>query len=338
MMRNDFPVAEAKIDKRLFNRKLIRLSLPIALQNLMLSLVAAADALMLGRVAQVEMTAVSLATQIQFVQNMILFAITNAASILGAQYFGKGDRDTIRDIFNITLETAFSVSLLSFLACEFIPEQLMKIFTADEEFAISEIRASLRSYVVECITAFMTGAMNVDADWDNYLAPAVNRMLSGHGHTFMLAVGVIEILAGIGVHHPQNTLGVSPLFLYRDKKHGKVFPDFYSQELILDAKYKYATIQREDRFQLISYIHIQNARAGYLIFPGNGPTQTHYEDGQQGLLNGGGALGYITFAIPAEAFDFSDFCQQIRQSEITLQEIVTTQEQAEISMIHEELS
>ena len=54
-------------DKKTFYRNLLRLALPIALQSLMLALVAAGDALMLGRVAQDEMTAVSLATQIQFV-------------------------------------------------------------------------------------------------------------------------------------------------------------------------------------------------------------------------------------------------------------------------------
>lgn len=36
-------------------------------------------------------------------------------------------------------------------------------------------------------------------DWDKYLAPLVNNLLGGHGHEFMLAVGVIEIVAGIGV-------------------------------------------------------------------------------------------------------------------------------------------
>jgi len=36
-------------------------------------------------------------------------------------------------------------------------------------------------------------------NWDNYLAPQVNNILGGHGHTFMLVVGVIEIVAGIGV-------------------------------------------------------------------------------------------------------------------------------------------
>ena len=36
-------------------------------------------------------------------------------------------------------------------------------------------------------------------NWDMYLAPVVNRILGGHGHAFMLVVGVIEIIAGIGV-------------------------------------------------------------------------------------------------------------------------------------------
>lgn len=82
----------AQIDKGSFYRNLTRLAFPIALQSLMLAAVAAGDALMLGKVAQNEMTAVSLATQIQFVQNMFLAAITAAGAILGAQYWGKGDR------------------------------------------------------------------------------------------------------------------------------------------------------------------------------------------------------------------------------------------------------
>ena len=45
---------------RQFNRDLLHLALPIALQNLMLALVAAADALMLGGKDQNFMSAVSL--------------------------------------------------------------------------------------------------------------------------------------------------------------------------------------------------------------------------------------------------------------------------------------
>jgi hypothetical protein len=36
-------------------------------------------------------------------------------------------------------------------------------------------------------------------NWDQYLPSFVNSLIGGHGHELMLAVGVIEIVAGIGV-------------------------------------------------------------------------------------------------------------------------------------------
>lgn len=122
---------EVRINRKEFYKNLARLALPIALQSLMLASVAAGDALMLGKVAQNEMTAVSLATQIQFVQNMFLGAITMAGSILGAQYWGKGDRHTLEDIFNMMLGLCGIISVLFFLACELMPGLLMHIFTHD---------------------------------------------------------------------------------------------------------------------------------------------------------------------------------------------------------------
>jgi hypothetical protein len=36
-------------------------------------------------------------------------------------------------------------------------------------------------------------------DWDQYLAPVFASFFGGDGHAFMLIVGVVEIVAGIGV-------------------------------------------------------------------------------------------------------------------------------------------
>lgn len=119
-------------ENKAFYHKLITLSLPIALQSLMLALVAACDALMLGRVEQNEMTAVSLATQIQFVQNMFIYAVTGAGAILGAQYWGKGDRRTMEEIFCLMMRVSGIISLIFFTACELIPSLLMQIFSGDE--------------------------------------------------------------------------------------------------------------------------------------------------------------------------------------------------------------
>ena len=123
---------EPVIDNKDFYRRLTRLALPIAFQSLMLASVAAADALMLGRVTQNEMTAVSLASQIQFVQNMFLSAITAAGAILGAQYWGKGQKRTMQELFNMMLRLCGLVSLLFFALCEAMPGLLMRAFTHDE--------------------------------------------------------------------------------------------------------------------------------------------------------------------------------------------------------------
>ncbi|MBQ9544691.1 MAG: MATE family efflux transporter [Clostridia bacterium] len=123
-------------DPREFRRKLFSLTLPIATQSLMLSLVAACDALMLGQISQTEMTAVSLASQVQFVQNMFLFAATGAGSVLGAQYRGKGDVKTLRDIYQVMLCFCAVISLTFFAACEAVPELLMSAFSHDKDIIL----------------------------------------------------------------------------------------------------------------------------------------------------------------------------------------------------------
>ena len=152
------------IKKKEFYRNLTRLALPIALQSLMLASVAAGDALMLGKVAQDEMTAVSLATQIQFVQNMFLSAATAAGAILGAQYWGKGDRRTLEDVFNIMLRVCGGISVIFFLACELVPEQLMHIFTHDAPLIAvggSYLRIAGWSYLITGISQCYLTTMKV---------------------------------------------------------------------------------------------------------------------------------------------------------------------------------
>ena len=153
-----------QIDNRAFYGKLRKLAAPIAFQSLMLAAVAAGDALMLGRVAQNEMTAVSLATQIQFVQNMFLMAATAAGAILGAQYFGKGDRETVRDLFNMMLRWCGAISLVFFAACEICPDLLMRLFSHDEpiiEIGSAYLRIAGWSYLITGISQSYLAAMKV---------------------------------------------------------------------------------------------------------------------------------------------------------------------------------
>lgn len=62
--------------KETFRDKILKLALPIMEQQFMLALVSACDAFMLGGLNQSSLSAVSLASQITFVFNLILTALT----------------------------------------------------------------------------------------------------------------------------------------------------------------------------------------------------------------------------------------------------------------------
>ena len=116
-----------------FYRELIRLAFPIALQSFLLAAVSASDTMMLVRLSQNAMSAVSLASHVQFVQNMLLMVITGAGMILGAQYYGKGDAEAIKALKNIMLRLGSATSVLFFLLCMLMPRSIMDIFTNQEE-------------------------------------------------------------------------------------------------------------------------------------------------------------------------------------------------------------
>ncbi len=136
---------------RVFWRELSKVALPIAAQSLMLSAVAVADTLMLGGVEQNAMSAVSLATKIQFIQNMIVSSLVAAMIVLGAQYWGKKDHRTVSKLFCMTLRLSGATSFLFFAGCEFFPEKMMLAFTNDAELiaiASEYLRIASWSYLI----------------------------------------------------------------------------------------------------------------------------------------------------------------------------------------------
>ncbi len=134
-----------------FLRQLARLALPIAAQSLMLSAVSVADTLMLGGVEQNAMSAVSLASKFQFIQNMVISSIVVALVALGAQYWGKRDIKSMNHVFFIALRFSVLVSLLFFIGCAFFADTLMLFFTNDYELiriASQYLRLAAWSYLI----------------------------------------------------------------------------------------------------------------------------------------------------------------------------------------------
>ena len=85
------------------SEKLVKLVVPIAIQQFMLALVSATDAVMLGFVDQTSLSAASLAGQIQFVLNLFIAGITAGSGIMISQYWGKKDIKAIEKVMPVAL-------------------------------------------------------------------------------------------------------------------------------------------------------------------------------------------------------------------------------------------
>lgn len=112
-----------------FTKKLSALVFPIAFQQFMSALVSASDALMLGALTQDALSAVSLAGQVAFVENLFLAAITIGLSMFAAQFWGKQDVASAEDIFGYTMKVTLIISTGFFLTGLCIPNILMRLFT-----------------------------------------------------------------------------------------------------------------------------------------------------------------------------------------------------------------
>lgn len=145
-----------KSEKEVFYKELLTLAIPIGLQNLLAALIGATDALMLGRLTQDAVSAVSLANQVSFIMNLFIGAVVGGGGALIAQYWGKGDRAMVKNLFCMILKWAMGISFVFFALAMLTPEQLMRIYTPDAaliEIGASYLRAVGLSYLFSGITS-----------------------------------------------------------------------------------------------------------------------------------------------------------------------------------------
>ncbi len=114
-------------------RRIIRLTAPIILQNLLSAAVNSADVVMLNFVGQAHISAVSLASQYASVLFMVLYGLGTGVTMLSAQYYGKGDLRAVNAVEGIALRFSVGITMLFAAAALLIPEQMMRVFTPDEE-------------------------------------------------------------------------------------------------------------------------------------------------------------------------------------------------------------
>ena len=132
------------IGDRKFYKRVLALLLPILVQTGITNFVSMLDNLMIGRTGTAQIAGVAVGNQLLFVLNLCVFGMVSGAGILGAQFFGRGDREGFRSILRfklvaVVLLTAGATALFlgagEFLVSRFINEEDPEVRAAAVGFA-----------------------------------------------------------------------------------------------------------------------------------------------------------------------------------------------------------
>ena len=136
------------IKEKSFFTGLLAITLPIALQQLIVFGVSMADTVMLGQLGDAQLSASAQANQPQFIFQLLIFGISGGGIVLASQYWGKKDMETIRKIVALVLKVAIVASLILVLLVQLFPEQIMKLYikseTETDKYVISEAVSYLK--------------------------------------------------------------------------------------------------------------------------------------------------------------------------------------------------
>lgn len=122
-----------KLRRDPFYRQIFKLMLPMMLQNLLNAAVNSVDVVMLNFVGESAIAAVSLAAQYANVLFMVFYGLGTGATMLCAQYFGKGDLRAVETVQGIALRFSMGIASLFALAALAVPEFMMQVFTTDPQ-------------------------------------------------------------------------------------------------------------------------------------------------------------------------------------------------------------
>lgn len=188
-------------EARNFYKMVFTLVVPMALQNLINVGISSIDVLMLGKVSETVLSAASLAGQVQFIMTLVFFGLTSGAAVLTAQYWGKGDKESIIKIMGICMRFSLSVGLFFTLAALIFPTQIMHIFTNEEAVireGIKYLRIIAPSYMFMAVTMIY---LNIMRSVERVVVSTVVYIISLIVNTILSGIFIFGLfgLPGMGI-------------------------------------------------------------------------------------------------------------------------------------------
>lgn len=122
---------EKYIGDAAFYKRYLYLALPMILQNAITNLVSFLDNIMVGQLGTEQMSGVAIVNQLIFVYNLAIFGAASAASIFGAQYYGKGNHKGHMYSFRFKLYATLLVTGLTILLFVTKGADLISLYLTD---------------------------------------------------------------------------------------------------------------------------------------------------------------------------------------------------------------
>ena len=173
-----------------FYKMALAVAVPIMIQNGITNFVSLLDNIMVGRVGTEQMTGVAIVNQLIFVFNLAIFGAVSGAGIFGAQYYGKGDWDGVRQTFRFKLLVCTALTVLG--ACIFLlfGEDLILLYLKGDG-SPEQIAASL-GYAKEYLLIMLVGFIPFT------LAQCYSGTLRETGQTVVpMVAGVVSVVVNL---------------------------------------------------------------------------------------------------------------------------------------------
>lgn len=118
-------------DDKVFFATMLRLAVPIALQQFVMNALNAVDVLMIGQLGETSVAAVGLANQFFFLLSLFLFGIGSGSAVFSAQFWGRRDVGNLRRVLGLALAIALSGGMLFSAVAILAPQVVLRFYTAD---------------------------------------------------------------------------------------------------------------------------------------------------------------------------------------------------------------
>lgn len=155
-------------EDRDFYKQLLRIGMPLALQQLVSSSITLVDNIMIGRLSDAAMAAVTHANQVSNLLLVCIFGITSAATAFTSQYWGKGELQPIRRTFGLALCCCAALGTVFLIASQLLTEQIIGLFAKEQavfDMGVGYLRIVSWSYplltMTHAFTSVLRGTENV---------------------------------------------------------------------------------------------------------------------------------------------------------------------------------